>query len=307
MGATRDHQPVLSYLQSGALTVAFVLTTPLTSFAEITVETEHRMWTEKGSIACEVHYIQDLQHHAVPVCSAEVMAVAPPHTMKVQLCSLRDCITNNTAVQVRCTTNLASNGPVGLTSFSLYTTADAAPLLNQPGYDVLPTSEPSAAIWIGASLSSSYVSGEDSGSFGFKFLPSQPLGPSGTMFLFPERKLWNYIGPISCFAIVQGIKYNITALANTTLPYMLQVQLKDSNLPAITSEVGVLCSGSNLARNGDPGPVRFGFYTDSDTVHLQNQSGFTIMHPLPVAPSLPKDYKIPIASAVLNQGSCGSW
>jgi len=30
------------------------------------------------------------------------------------------------------------------------------------------------------------------------------------------------------------------------------------------------------------------------------------MHPLPVAPSLPKDYKIPIASAVLNQGSCGS-
>ena len=47
---------------------------------------------------------------------------------------------------------------------------------------------------------------------------------------------------------------------------------------------------AGFARNAGEGPVRFEFYTDSDTVHLRNQSGFAITPPAPLKQPLPKHY-----------------
>jgi len=85
---------------------------------------------------------------------------------------------------------------------------------------------------------------------------------------------------------------------------MLEVQLHAFNMPNITSKIQVNCS-TNLAPNGHAGQMKFGIYTDTDTMLLTNQSGYTIVPPLPELP-LSEHYTVPILSDALNQGACGS-
>jgi len=302
-GARRT-KPLLSYQNGGELLIAVATEVPLASFLEFVFKPSQNIWQSTGSIMCHMYTnaTGKLLEAPLAICSSKV-STEHPYSLTVTLCMLRSCIPAHTLLQLRCTSNLATNAP-GEVNFAVSNTVSSTIL--GIGYKVLPDSLPTSPVWLGAARDGSYVVGEDGKSLNIRLRPSRPLRSGGTTSITTEQKLWNHNGPVNCSVFVEGNIYKANANALAVPPYTLNVQPLHQ-FSAIKSDMQLICGGYNLARNGlIVGLVSFGVSTSNDIVPAQNQAGYMLLPTPKLPPPLPDSYTIPILSVVLNQGSCGS-
>jgi len=311
VGAGRARAPILSFQNSGDLVVCFITRTQLPSYGVITVQPSNDFWLTAGSIACHLYFNSTqgvLQEY--PICDSTV-STDFPFTLTVALCMLRTCIPKDTTLRLHCVTNLLDNGPPGPRTFSIWTSADTQPLVNQTGYDVQEDTTPSSVVWRGATRQESYITNADPGALNVRFVPTRYLSSSDVIYVTTARPLWKYDGAVDCSLLAHGRTFETNSTASLAAPYTLTVRLlpmnETSSKQDIHTEVQLLCVGDNLSRNSEvPTSITFGIHTSKDAKRLENQHGYKIIAPPPPPPPLAPNFETPITTGVLNQGECGA-
>jgi len=265
----RNH---VSLKAPGSLTVKFTPTTTLGAAGNFRITPHRDLFNLNGTIACTA----TSGGVSLPLGTSAVAAQgsflhSSFSVLQVQLGSSPALAGDELAI--RCSNNLAWNGPKGTVSFTVETDTDATPTTGV-GYTIAPHNQ---VRWLSAAMSDSIVTAEAPGSLVIRVVPTNAMfGSTGIITLTPSRGIFGGDGPIPCTlqAIQNGALITKATPAALVTTGVLRVTVGDTCLPFV--ELIATCS-TNVAVNGALGAVTFNIRTSTDELQLSGQTGYTVV------------------------------
>ena len=177
-------------------------------------------------------------------------------------------------VRVTCVDNLLVNGPPGDITFTVVSSSDVVPAVNQQGYTIVPMG---TLTWGGAT-SNMLEDGQTASKLQFTFVPANHVpASSGRVTIACNRPIWLAAGPTTCIVTMPAVGDDVA------VPISDSQAASTSQLVVTAGQDGfprgvpytVACT-DNIATNAGEGAVTFSLWSSIDQNVAADQIGYTI-------------------------------